>query len=174
VVVRQYVEQPRVTGAASGGPAGIKRPSGRRSGKLARRAAGKALARQRSRQGNGLHANAAERALRGIALGRKSWLFAGSDRGGQRASVMYSLIVTAKLNDVDPIHQNRIAMGLKDYTFLAYRVVVPLRCPAQQVVLRPAASRNGWCVAAPLHRTGSLRRHNRSSGDFRKNKPGLD
>jgi hypothetical protein len=46
--------------------------------------------------------NAAERALRGIAMGRKSWLFAGSDRGGQRAAVMYSLIGTAKLNDVDP------------------------------------------------------------------------
>ena len=46
--------------------------------------------------------NAAERALRGIALGRKSWLFAGSDRGGQRAAAMYSIIVTAKMNDVDP------------------------------------------------------------------------
>ena len=46
--------------------------------------------------------NAAERALRGIALGRKSWLFAGSDRGGRRAAMMYSLIVTAKMNDVDP------------------------------------------------------------------------
>ena len=46
--------------------------------------------------------NAAERALRGIALGRKSWLFCGSDRGGQRAAVMYSLIVTAKMNNVDP------------------------------------------------------------------------
>jgi transposase len=46
--------------------------------------------------------NAAGRALRGIALGRKSWLFAGSDRGGQRAAAIYSLIVTAKLNDVDP------------------------------------------------------------------------
>jgi transposase len=46
--------------------------------------------------------NAAERALCGIAIGRKSWLFAGSDRGGQRAAFMYSLIVTAKLNDVDP------------------------------------------------------------------------
>jgi transposase len=46
--------------------------------------------------------NAAERALRGIALGRKSWLFAGSDRGGERAAAMYSLIATAKLNDVDP------------------------------------------------------------------------
>src|SRR3546814_12264176 len=46
--------------------------------------------------------NAAERALRGIALGRKSWLFAGSDRGGERAAFMYTLIATARLNDVDP------------------------------------------------------------------------
>jgi hypothetical protein len=46
--------------------------------------------------------NAAERALRGIALGRKAWLFAGSDRGGHRAALMYTLIVTAKMNDVDP------------------------------------------------------------------------
>lgn len=46
--------------------------------------------------------NAAERALRGVAMGRKSWLFCDSDRGGQRAAVMYSLIVTAKLNDIDP------------------------------------------------------------------------
>jgi len=37
-----------------------------------------------------------------MALGRKSWLFAGSDRGGERAAIMYGLIVTAKLNDVDP------------------------------------------------------------------------
>jgi hypothetical protein len=46
--------------------------------------------------------NAAERALRGIALGRKAWLFAGSDRGGERAAIMFTLIQTAKLNDVDP------------------------------------------------------------------------
>ena len=46
--------------------------------------------------------NAAERALRGIALGRKAWLFAGSDRGGERAADIYALIITAKLNDVDP------------------------------------------------------------------------
>ena len=46
--------------------------------------------------------NAAERALRGIALGRKAWLFAGSDRGGERAALMYTLIQTARLNDVDP------------------------------------------------------------------------
>jgi hypothetical protein len=46
--------------------------------------------------------NATERALCGIALGRKSWLFAGSDRCGQRAAAISSLIVTAKLNDLDP------------------------------------------------------------------------
>jgi transposase len=38
----------------------------------------------------------------GVALGRKAWLFAGSDRGGQRPAVMYTLIQTAQLNDVDP------------------------------------------------------------------------
>ena len=46
--------------------------------------------------------NAAERALRGLALGRKAWLFAGSDRGAERAAVMCTLIMTARLNDVDP------------------------------------------------------------------------
>jgi transposase len=46
--------------------------------------------------------NAAERALRGFALGRKSWLFAGSERGAERAAVMATLIMTAKLNDIDP------------------------------------------------------------------------
>jgi len=46
--------------------------------------------------------NAAERALRGVAIGRKNWLFAGSDRGGARAAAIYSLIETAKLNGLDP------------------------------------------------------------------------
>ena len=49
-----------------------------------------------------LTSNAAERALRGVALGRRSWLFVGSDRGGERAAMIYSLIVTAKLNDAAP------------------------------------------------------------------------
>jgi transposase len=46
--------------------------------------------------------NAAERAIRSLALARRNWLFAGSDRGGQRAAVMYSLITTAKMNNIDP------------------------------------------------------------------------
>jgi transposase len=47
--------------------------------------------------------NAAERALRGFALGRKSWLFAGSERGAARAAAMTTLIATAKLNNIDPL-----------------------------------------------------------------------
>lgn len=47
--------------------------------------------------------NAAERELRGVARGRKAWLFVGSDRGGDRAAMMYSLIGTARLNGVDPL-----------------------------------------------------------------------
>src|ERR1700674_2517106 len=52
--------------------------------------------------GDGAGARRRNNALRGIALGRKAWLFAGSDRGGERAAVMLTLIQTAKLNDVDP------------------------------------------------------------------------
>jgi hypothetical protein len=54
--------------------------------------------------------NAAERALRGFALGRKSWLFAGSERGADRAAVMATLIMTAKLNDVDHCMARRRAL----------------------------------------------------------------
>ena len=46
--------------------------------------------------------NAAKRALRCVPLGRKAWLFCGSDRGGQRAAILYTLIQTARLNAVDP------------------------------------------------------------------------
>jgi hypothetical protein len=50
----------------------------------------------------GTHNNAAERSLRAVALGRKNYLFAGSDRGGESAAAIYSLIGTAKLNGIDP------------------------------------------------------------------------
>lgn len=46
--------------------------------------------------------NAAERSLRGVAIGRKNYLFMGSDRGGERAATMYSLMETAKLNGINP------------------------------------------------------------------------
>jgi transposase len=47
--------------------------------------------------------NGAERELRAIARGRKAWLFVGSDRGGERAAMMFTLIATARLNNVDPL-----------------------------------------------------------------------
>ena len=46
--------------------------------------------------------NAAEREIRPLVMGRRNWTFADSDRGGQRAAAIYTLIQTAKLNDVDP------------------------------------------------------------------------
>ena len=55
--------------------------------------------------------SAAERALRGVALGRKNFLFAGADSGGERAAAMYALIGTAKLNDLDPEAYLRYVLG---------------------------------------------------------------
>ena len=56
--------------------------------------------------------NAAERALRCVALGRKNYLFAGSDRGGERAAALYSLIGTAQLNGLDPQAYLRQVLGV--------------------------------------------------------------
>jgi len=55
--------------------------------------------------------NSAERALRCVALGRKNWLFAGSDDGGERAAAIYTLIGTAKLNGIDPEAYLRHVLG---------------------------------------------------------------
>jgi transposase len=70
--------------------------------------------------------NAAERELRGIALGRKSWLFAGSDRGGARAAIMYTLIQTAKLNGVDPqAWLADVLASINDYNIQNLEELVP-------------------------------------------------
>ena len=61
-----------------------------------------ALTRYRDDGGVEIDNNAAERSLRAVAIGRKNYLFAGSDAGGDRAAAFYSLIGTAKLNDLDP------------------------------------------------------------------------
>ncbi|MGC2793528.1 MAG: IS66 family transposase [Candidatus Sulfotelmatobacter sp.] len=55
--------------------------------------------------------NAAERALRAVAIGRKNYLFMGADSGGQRAASLYSLIGTAKLNDLDPAFYLRTVLA---------------------------------------------------------------
>ena len=54
--------------------------------------------------------NAAERSIRDVALGRKNYLFAGSDAGGQRAAAIYSLLGTAKLNGLDPEAYLRVVL----------------------------------------------------------------
>ena len=60
--------------------------------------------------------NAAERAMRGIAIGRKNWTFAGSDKGGHTAANIYSLIETAKLNDINPQkYLRQVLATIQDY-----------------------------------------------------------
>jgi hypothetical protein len=86
--------------------------------------------------------NAAERALRGVALGRKAWLFCGSDCGGERAAAIYTLIGTAKLNGVDP--QAWLADVLQRIADLPVSRLPELlpwnwRSPAASVLLRSAA-----------------------------------
>jgi transposase len=77
--------------------------------------------------------NAAERALRGIALGRKSWLFAGSDRGGERAAVMYTLIATAKLNDIDPqAWLADVLARINDHKIMDLAALLPWRWAAER------------------------------------------
>ena len=61
-----------------------------------------ALTHYRDDGGIEIDNNAAERSLRAVAIGRKNYLFAGSDAGGERAAAFYSLIGTAKLNGLDP------------------------------------------------------------------------
>ena len=94
--------------------------------------------------------NAAERALRTLALGRKSWLFAGSDRGGERAAAMYTLIATAKLNDVDPKRGSSTASPAPRSIVLAFsdgdRSVV---CAVLTVVWGPVTLTNMIAAAAP-------------------------
>ena len=83
--------------------------------------------------------NAAERALRGVALGRKSWLFAGSERGGDRAAFMYSLIVTARLNDIDPQAWLADVLGrLPDMTASQVPDLLPWNWKATSIAKPPA------------------------------------
>jgi hypothetical protein len=74
--------------------------------------------------------NAAERALRAVALGRKNYLFAGSDAGGERAAAMYSLIGTAKLNGVDPeAYLRQVLERIADHPINRIRELLPWNVP---------------------------------------------
>ena len=84
--------------------------------------------------------NAAERALRGVALGRKSWLFVGSERGGDRAAFMYSLIVTAKMNDIDPqAWLAEVLARLPDLTASQVPDLLPWNWKAREAAIAAAA-----------------------------------
>ena len=83
--------------------------------------------------------NAAERALRGIALGRKSWLFAGSERGGERAAFMYTLIVSCKMNNIDPqAWMADVLARIPDITVSRLPELLPWNWKAEQEAVKAA------------------------------------
>jgi transposase len=76
--------------------------------------------------------NAAERALRTVALGRKNFLFAGSDAGGERAAAIYSLVGSAKLNGLDPEAYLRFLIErIADYRISELDDLLPWNVAAQ-------------------------------------------
>lgn len=84
--------------------------------------------------------NAAERALRGVALGRKNYLFLGSDAGGERAATMYSLLGTAKLNDINPeAYLHHVLTVIADHPVNRIDELLPWNVAKQALLLERAA-----------------------------------
>jgi transposase len=84
--------------------------------------------------------NAAERALRAVALGRKNWLFAGSDDGGERAAAIYTLLGTAKLNDLNPeSYLRHVLERIADHPINQIEELLPWNLLAKMPELRIAA-----------------------------------
>jgi transposase len=83
--------------------------------------------------------NPAERALRGVAIGRKNYLFAGSDHGGERAAAMYSLIETAKLNDLDPeAYLRDVLARIADHSIKRITELLPWKWQPAQLAAQAA------------------------------------
>ena len=81
----------------------------------------------------GTHNSAAERALRVVALGRKNFLFCGSDAGGERAAAIYSLLGTAKLNGLDPeLYLRRVLEQIADHPINRIQELLPWNVAAPQ------------------------------------------
>jgi len=71
--------------------------------------------------------------VRGVACGRKNYLFLGSDRGGERAATMYSLMETAKLNGIDPeAYLRRVLAVIADYPINRVAELLPWNLSPQQ------------------------------------------
>ena len=84
--------------------------------------------------------NAAERALRCVALGRKNWLFAGSDDGGERAAAIYTLIGTAKLNELNPeAYLRHVLEHIADHPINRIDELLPWNLMTKMPELRVAA-----------------------------------
>jgi transposase len=100
--------------------------------------------------------NAAERALRFVAVGRRNWTFAGSDEGGRRAAAIYMLIETAKLNDIDPLAWlTDMLARLQDYSAKRLDELLPWNWqpqhkPARRCLTSPRSVNTDRCG---LHRT---------------------
>jgi hypothetical protein len=78
--------------------------------------------------------NAAERALRAVALGRKNYLFAGSNAGGERAAAIYSLIGTAKLNGLDPeAYLTDVLSRIADHSIQRIEELLPWNVPVRKI-----------------------------------------
>jgi len=78
--------------------------------------------------------------LRGVALGRKNYLFAGSDTGGENAAIIYTLIETAKLNGIEPFAYLRDVLGrIADHPINRIDELLPWNWAAQQTTAQQVA-----------------------------------
>jgi transposase len=92
--------------------------------------------------------NAAERALRSVALGRKNYLFAGSDAGGERAAAIYSLIGSAKLNGLDPeAYLRYVLTHIASYPIKRIEELLPWRVADKLAAATPADNRKEQIAA---------------------------
>lgn len=79
--------------------------------------------------------NAAERAIKPLALGRKNWMFAGSDTGGKRAATIYTILQTAALNGLDPeAYLSDILARIADHPINRVEELLPWNWAAKSTV----------------------------------------